>query len=96
VQLVKADEAAHQAAFEAERRANEEAAAKSAAEYEAHRAAQRERDEDDDWISNTGDYPVYWGGYGYGLTYWPSTPVVRPNPPSRPVQLPVRPVAPRR
>jgi len=96
VQLVKADEAADQATRERERKENEAAAAASQKEYEAHREAERARAEDDDWIENTGDYPVYWGGsYGYGLTYWPSTPVV-PNRPARPAHLPARPVSPRR
>lgn len=95
-QMAQADQRADQAAHDAERRSAEANAAAAAAEYDAHRAAEREREEEDDWISNPGDYPAYWGGYGYGLTYWPSTPVVQPRPPQRPVQLPARPVAPRR
>jgi len=96
VQMAKADEAAEQAARDRERKESEAAAAAAQKEYEAQRAAERERQEDDDWIENTGQYPVYWGGsYGYGLTYWPSTPVV-PARPARPAHLPARPVSPRR
>ncbi|HEX5042474.1 MAG TPA: hypothetical protein VFV75_06185 [Candidatus Polarisedimenticolaceae bacterium] len=96
VQMAKADEAAEQAARDRERKENEAAAAAAQKDYEAQRAAERERQEDDDWIENTGQYPVYWGGsYGYGLTYWPSTPVV-PSRPARPAHLPARPVSPRR
>jgi hypothetical protein len=95
VQMAKADEAADRAAHEREMQEAQAAAAKSAAEYEAQRQAERQRAEDDDWISNPDDYPVYWGNWGYGVTYWPSTPVA-PSRPARPSQLPARPVAPRR
>ena len=95
VQVAKADEAAEQAARDRERKENEAAADAARKEYDAQREADRARAEDDDWIENTGSYPVYWGSYGYGLTYWPSTPVV-PSRPARPSQLPTRPVSPRR
>lgn len=94
IQVAKADEAADQAARDRERKENEAAAEASRKEYEAQLEAERQRSEDDDWIEND-SYPVYWGGYGYGLTYWPSTPVV-PSRPAHPAHLPARPVSPRR
>jgi hypothetical protein len=64
IQVAKADEAAEQAARDRERKENEAAAAAAQKDYEAQRAAERERQEEDDWIENTGSYPVYWGSYG--------------------------------
>jgi hypothetical protein len=87
VQVAQASAAADQARREADRQANEAAIAALQAQAEAEEEAERAREEEDHFGS---DYPVYWGGYGYGVTYWPSTPVVRKAPATRPVQRPAR------
>jgi hypothetical protein len=69
-QLEQASAAAAQASWEAEKRAVEadvaarEAAAETAAAEEREREAEEER---------RSQYPLYWGGWGYGASYWPSS-----------------------
>lgn len=72
-QLAQANEAADQARREAELRANEAEIAKLQAEQRAEEAEERAREAEEDRRSS---YPVYWGGWGYGVSYWPSTAVV--------------------
>ena len=75
-QSARASAAADQAREDAERRANLAEAEKIQAEARAEKAEERAREaeEVDPW--NT---PVYWGGggWGYGVTGWPSTADVR-------------------
>jgi hypothetical protein len=87
VQVAQASAAAEQAQREAERRANDAEITALQAEARAREAEERAREAEDDYGSN---YPVYWGGWGYGVTYWPSTPVGSKRPVNRPVQLPAR------
>jgi hypothetical protein len=86
VQVAQASTAAEEARREAEQRANDAEIAALEAEARAREAEERAQEAEDDYRS---DYPVYWGGWGYGVTYWPSTPGVR-RPANRPVQLPAR------
>jgi hypothetical protein len=86
VQVAQASTAAEEARREAEQRANDAEIAALEAEARAREAEERAQEAEDDYRS---DYPVYWGGWGYGVTYWPSTPGVR-RPVNRPVQLPAR------
>jgi tetratricopeptide (TPR) repeat protein len=88
VQVAQQTAAADQAAREADRRANDAAIAAMQAEQRASEAEERareEREEYDSWNN-----PVYWGGWGYGVNYWPSTGVSRDlsRPVNRPVQRP--------
>ncbi len=84
--------AADRAAREADRRANEAAIASLQAAERAREAEERAREAEEE-SRHSSDYPVYWGGWGYGVTYWPSTAIVnRPanRPINRPAQPPVR------
>ena len=74
------------AAFEAERRAAQAEIAALEAQRRADEAEQEAREAQADRDSGQ---PVYWGGWGYGTTYWPSTPN-RGQRPKRPAQLPAR------
>ena len=81
-------EANYQANRDAERRAIDAEVAAQQAERAAEKAAKEA--ESDSWYQYND--PLLWGGWGYGVTYWPSTPSRpnRPNAPSRPAQLPAR------
>lgn len=68
-QLVQADAQAEQARRDAEKRAVEEDVAARQAAAEQREAEERERKEEQERQSR---YPVYWGGWGYGVSYWPS------------------------
>jgi hypothetical protein len=71
VQMERDADAADQARREADRRANEAAVAAMQAEERAREAEERareEREEERAWTN-----PVYWGGWGYGVNYWPAT-----------------------
>ena len=84
-QMARASAEADQARRDAERRAIDAEIAAENAQARAQEAEERAREAE----SNYGaDYPLYWGGWGYGVTYWPSTPVDRPRPPNRPAQRP--------
>lgn len=86
VQVAQSQAAAEDARREAEMRAIEAEAAARDAERRAEQAEERAREaERDDW--NT---PVYWGGWGYGVTYWPSYPGGIHRPADRPTTLPSR------
>ncbi|MCU0253543.1 MAG: hypothetical protein MUE47_03285 [Acidobacteria bacterium] len=84
----QAQEASYQASRDAERRAIDAEAAALRAEQAAEQAAREA--ESDAWSQY--DDPLLWGGWGYGVTYWPSTPnrPNRPNAPNRPATLPAR------
>jgi len=81
-------EANYQASRNAERSAIDAEVAALQAQQQAEEAA--EQAEDDQWTQYND--PLLWGGYGYGVTYWPSTPSRpnRPNAPNRPATLPAR------
>lgn len=88
VQLAQTAEAAEQARQEAEDRADMAHMAAQDAEWQAREAqkqAEEAQREDLGW-----DPPVYWGGWGYGVNYWPSTASVVHWPANRPVQRPVQ------
>lgn len=80
-QLAQSSAAADQARREAEQRANE-------AEIAAMEAEARAREAEEE--AQRADYPLYWGGWGYGVTYWPSTPVATRPPANRPSWNPDR------
>lgn len=84
-QMAQADAAAYQARRDADRRAQDAAIAAAEAEARAREAEERARQAEQE---RADDYPVYLGGWGYGVTYWPSTPVVKNRPANRPSQLP--------
>jgi hypothetical protein len=86
-QVAQQAEAADQARREADRRANDAAIAAMQAEDRAREAEERARKAEEDNRSWT-DYPVYWGGWGYGVNYWPSTGGGVNRPANRPVQRP--------
>lgn len=81
-QTLQANEAAERAHWDAERSA---IAAESAQQEADKRAREAEEDAYD-------DNPVYWGGWGYGMTYWPATTVAPVRPRNRPADRPSRPV----
>ena len=75
VQLSQASDAAFQAREDAENRARDADVAAMMAEAQAAKAAEEAKweEETDNWNS-----PVYWGGgWGYGMTAWPSTAEVK-------------------
>jgi hypothetical protein len=84
-QLAQSSAEAEQARRDAEQRAADAETAKQQGEQQAREAEQRAQQAE----SAVSD-PVYWGGWGYGVTYWPSTPVVTNRPVNRPAQLPAR------
>jgi hypothetical protein len=84
-QLAQASAEAERARRDAEQRAADAEAARQQVEQQAQEAEARAQQAE----SAAAD-PVYWGGWGYGVTYWPSTPVVRNRPANRPAQLPAR------
>jgi tetratricopeptide (TPR) repeat protein len=73
-QMLQQNSAAEQARRDAEQRANDSAIAAAQAEQKAEEAEKRakEAEENAQQYSN----PVYWGGWGYGTTYWPTGRVV--------------------
>ncbi len=70
MQVAQASDAAEQARWDAEKRAVEADVAAREAAAEKREADERERKAEEERRSQT---PVYWGGWGYGATYWPST-----------------------
>jgi len=70
MQVAQASAAAEQARWDAEKRAVEADVAAREAAAEKRAAEEREREAEEERRAHT---PVYWGGWGYGLTYWPST-----------------------
>lgn len=78
--------AAEEARRDAEASAREAEARAEQAERRAEEAEERAREaEEDPWRTQD---PVYWGSWGYGLTYWPSTPIGDGRPGNRPAQRP--------
>jgi hypothetical protein len=73
-QLAQNSAAADQARREAEQRANEAEIAAMEAEQRAREAEERAREAEEE--AERSSYPLYWGGWGYGVTYWPSSAVV--------------------
>jgi len=84
-QLAQSSAEADRARRDAEQRAADAEAAKQRADQQAQEAEARAQQ-----AENAVSDPVYWGGWGYGVTSWPSTPVVRNPPANRPSQLPAR------
>lgn len=86
-QMNQASVAADAERRDAEKRAHEAEIDAMQAEARAEEAEERAREaEEDRYDSN----PVYWGGWGYGVNYWPSTPVADHRPANRPAQRPGR------
>jgi len=86
VQVAQSQAAAEQARRDAEMRAIDAENAARDAERRAEEAEERAREaEEDSW-----NQPVYWGGWGYGVTYWPSYPSGSYRPANRPTTLPSR------
>jgi hypothetical protein len=73
MQLAHASAEAEKARWEAEKRAVEADVAAREAAAEKREAEERERKEEEERRAQT---PVYWGGWGYGVSYWPSSYVV--------------------
>jgi hypothetical protein len=84
VQVAQSTAAAEQARLDAERRAMDAEAAAAQAQRQADEANKRALQAQDQLNNN----PVYWGGFGYGPTAWPSAggPVTRPPVDRPPVQ----------
>lgn len=74
-QMEESAATSEQARQDAEQRANQAEADKILAESRAEKAEERaqEAEQTDVWNQT----PVYWGGWGYGVTGWPSTADVR-------------------
>ena len=68
VQLARADAAKERARDEADKRASDAEFAVNMDRLRAEEKEKREQEERDRMNRN----PVYWGGWGYGPTYWPS------------------------
>ncbi len=87
-ELSQAAAAAEQAQYESERRAEAAELAAQDAEARAQDAEQRAQDAEANAYQND---PIYWGGWGYGVSYWPAPAVVRWPAASRPpAQRPAR------
>ena len=84
VQVAQSTSAAEQARQDAERRAIAAEAAAAEAGQRADEAENRARLAQDQQNND----PVYWGGFGYGVTTWPTPPVDRPPVNRPPVQRP--------
>jgi tetratricopeptide (TPR) repeat protein len=68
-ELAQASAAAEDSRREAEQRAIEAEVQAAQAEQRAQEAEERAREAEE----RSRSYPVYWGGWGYGVTTWPST-----------------------
>jgi hypothetical protein len=104
-ELAQQQDAAANAAEEARRAAEEQehqaAVAAMEAEDQARWAAEEARKEEEELLEAQSegrvDQPVYWGSWGYGVTYWPATPGTGQDLVNRPVNRPAhRPVNPGR
>jgi len=92
-QLAQSSAAADQSRQDDERRANLAKADKIQAEAQAQKAEERaKRAEDSDSWNNwdTWNQPVNWGGWGYGVSTWPSTTDVTWRAANRPVGAPAQ------
>lgn len=83
-----------QARRDAERRAVDAEIAASEAKQRADEAEKRAKEAEEEARRNQYNYPLYWGNWGYGMTYWPSNsgwnisptygkPITRPSAPVR-------------
>lgn len=72
-QSEQASAAAADARWESEKRAVEADVAAREAAAEKLESEEREREAEEERRSH---YPVYWGGWGYGASYWPSSTVM--------------------
>jgi len=93
-ELARQEDAAEDERAAAEQLANEEeiAAMQAAdearwAEEQMHKDDEEQRDAEEE---GRYDVPVYWGSWGYGVTYWPSTPSRGDRPANRPARPPAR------
>jgi hypothetical protein len=86
-QMLQASAAADQARQDAEQRARDAEASARAAEESARAAEESARAAQD---AQPYYDPLYWGGWGYGVTTWPSEPIGDRRPINRPSQLPSR------
>jgi hypothetical protein len=77
VQLAQSDAARDQERDAAAQRASDEQFKATMDRLQKEEDDKRARDEADRMRNN----PVYWGGFGYGVNYWPSTVVVPPGGP---------------
>lgn len=77
VQAVQAKEANDRARRDAEDRAREAEAAQREAEARAKEA--EEKAAEAQRYNNYYNAPVYWGGYGYGVSAWPASPAPAPT-----------------
>jgi len=85
VQSAQSSAAADQARFEADRRAIDAANAADRARWQAEEDRKRAQEEQDRLNNN----PLYWGGFGYGVTTWPTTgTVTRQAPATGPAPIP--------
>ena len=75
VQLAQSDAAKEQARAEADKRAADAQFSASMDRLQKQEEEKRARDEADRMRNN----PVYWGGFGYGVNYWPSPAGVPPG-----------------
>ena len=84
---------AEDARREAEQQENDAAIADMEAEDQARWDEEAARKEDEEYVEAQSegrvDQPVYWGSWGYGVTYWPATSGVGNRPVDRPVNRPV-------
>lgn len=73
-QLVQENAAAEQARQDAEREAQQQAMDQEIAQLQAEaQAAKAEKQAEWDRSTQNWDFPVYMGGWGYGVSAWPST-----------------------
>ncbi len=86
-QLLQQQAAADQAARQARAAQSDALAAQARTEEAEARAAQEQADAETYPQINNND-AVYWGGYGYGVNYWPTAGVIG-QPINRPIQQPV-------
>jgi hypothetical protein len=70
MQAAQADAAAEQARRDAERRAVDAQIAQAEAEQRAHEAEKRAKEAEEE--ARRYQNPIYWGGWGYGMNYWPT------------------------
>lgn len=70
VQVHEATAATEQAARDAEQRAIDAEIAQAEAEHAAQEAEKRAEEAEED--ARRWSNPIYWGGWGYGASYWPA------------------------
>jgi hypothetical protein len=81
-QMRQANATAEQARQDAERNARDAETQKLLDASRAAKAAERAADERRDEMEEASwRQPVYWGGWGYGVSSWPTTPITATRPP---------------